>query len=365
MKVFSFCLYGTQAKYCQGMIENLKMIEKHYPDWMVYVACGNDVPQHYIDLMQGYSNCQLNKLPLKGIELMNYRFFAIDDAQVEVMFSRDADSRINGRDRFCINEFLNSDKQFHIIRDHYHHKQLIMGGMWGCKHGVLPFKIQERFERYRQGRNMNAYSADQSFLAAVVYPIIKDKVLIHSDMVAFAGEHVSPIRFYNNNNNFCGNVMLIDGAGISYPEFTYWNFDVLDQIRWMCQQQAWKLISHFCKQCLHCAYRTFDSKQRSEIVHSLYTAYYNLHKYEKCQRALALYKDLAVSDSLVVSSNSLLIKLGKTIVGTSDKKRKAKENEIVIIYDDSVPQDYQALPHSNVLIRHSKYKQAVTHDAME
>ena len=67
------------------------------------------------------------------------RFYPIDEPDVDLLFSRDADSRINERDQFVISEFIKSNKMFHIVRDHYEHKFPILGGIFGVKKGCIIF----------------------------------------------------------------------------------------------------------------------------------------------------------------------------------------------------------------------------------
>lgn len=55
---------------------------------------------------------------------------------------RDSDSRLNARDRFAVEEWIESKKNIHSIRDHIHHCNPMNGGMWGgtkeaIKVGVL------------------------------------------------------------------------------------------------------------------------------------------------------------------------------------------------------------------------------------
>jgi hypothetical protein len=55
----------------------------------------------------------------------------------------------------------------------------------------------------------------------VVYPIAKEHALIHSPMIGFAGETVSPIEVPYTGKNFIGNVYEYNcGNGLFYPYFT-------------------------------------------------------------------------------------------------------------------------------------------------
>ena len=47
--------------------------------------------------------------------------------------SRDLDSQFSEREQAAVQEWLQSNKAFHITRDHPAHKLPILGGCWGCK----------------------------------------------------------------------------------------------------------------------------------------------------------------------------------------------------------------------------------------
>ena len=47
--------------------------------------------------------------------------------------SRDLDSRFSDREQAAVEEWLNSSKKFHIMRDHPRHRPAMLGGTWGCK----------------------------------------------------------------------------------------------------------------------------------------------------------------------------------------------------------------------------------------
>ena len=62
--------------------------------------------------------------------LINYPVLHQD---VDVLLVRDLDSHISMREVSAVKEFLNSTKDFHIMRDHPFHIQPIMGGLWGIR----------------------------------------------------------------------------------------------------------------------------------------------------------------------------------------------------------------------------------------
>jgi len=203
MRVFSFCLYGDRDKYCLGMIENLKIIAEHFPDWFVFIYYAPDVPPHIISRLQEFSRVLLKPTGVLGPINMIHRFFAIDEDAVDVMIVRDADSRIHARDRWSICAWIDNSKKAHIIRDHPYHTTAIMGGMWGLKKGLLSQSMRSLFESYRN-RHKNAHGEDQYFLARVVYPLIYRDTLFHACVRMHPAEILVPIPFSVQNGEFIG-----------------------------------------------------------------------------------------------------------------------------------------------------------------
>ena len=59
MKVFTFCIYGSNPKYCEGLVRNLETIQKEFPDFHTWIIAGNDVPQSYMDKYNTFSNVNI------------------------------------------------------------------------------------------------------------------------------------------------------------------------------------------------------------------------------------------------------------------------------------------------------------------
>jgi len=120
---------------------------------------------------------------------MFYRFSAIDHDEVGIAFSRDCDSYVNQRDRYCIQKFLESNKKFQIIRDHEFHVTEILGGLWAIKKGMLHLKIIDKVNEFFYSRNgFIQYGNDQHFLTKEIYPHVRDYSQIFDDFFQFPGE---------------------------------------------------------------------------------------------------------------------------------------------------------------------------------
>lgn len=184
--VISFSLYGFVNKYIGGLLQNCRDINRIYPDFWIYVYVGDDFDRSILNgVFDSIQNIKFIETGCRGHVNMTYRFFAIDDENVEILFSRDADSRLNFRDQYCINEFLKSDKRFEIIRDHTQHRALILGGTWGIKKGLIA-SVKQLF--IDSARICNRYDDDQQFLSNVLYPMVKNDALIFDEFFEFPGE---------------------------------------------------------------------------------------------------------------------------------------------------------------------------------
>ena len=187
--VVSFSLYGFVNKYIGGLLQNCRDINRLSPEFWIYVYIGKDVDKVVLnERFSGIHNLQFIDTFKTGHINMSYRFIAIDREEVGVMFSRDCDSRINERDQFCINEFLNSDKLFQIIRDHEEHGVLILGGTFGIKKEALNFSIHKELLTTDETKKMNNYDHDQQFLSDVIYPVVKENTLVFDNFFNFPGE---------------------------------------------------------------------------------------------------------------------------------------------------------------------------------
>lgn len=184
-KIISYALYGNNKKYCIGMLENLKINKKKLPDWEVYIYY-NNVPKEYLKMYNTYNpvliNCDDTEYKWEGM-FWRFRPFNLDN--VDIFLSRDADSRITDREIKFINEFIKSNKCFHIIRDHPGHRIEILGGTFAVK--------VKLFNNKYKIKNMNEYileyrtkfhrelekQPDQHFLREKIWPLIEKDNMAH------------------------------------------------------------------------------------------------------------------------------------------------------------------------------------------
>jgi hypothetical protein len=206
VNVFSFCLYGQEnPKYHDGLIENLEIIRRHFPSWKAFVYVGADITEQRIQSILAYPQVILRKTGKLGQSNMIDRFFAIDEGGVDVMFVRDADSRIHWKDRWAIESFLKTSYVFHIIRDHKEHTAPVMGGLWGIRK-TPDFSVQDEYSRYVEDTSLgHRWAHDQNFLADVVYPKFIQQGLVHySNSRLRVNEIAIEFPFIWTEDVFCG-----------------------------------------------------------------------------------------------------------------------------------------------------------------
>jgi len=173
-KIISFSLWGDNPKYTVGAIKNAELIDTIYPGWIGRFYCGKSVPIDIIEILKTYTNVEVIEMGENGDwSGMFWRFYACEDS--DVMISRDTDSRLNLREKNAVDEWLNSDKDFHIMRDHPYHNALILGGMWGVKNGILK-NIVDLIKNYNKG---DFWQVDQNFLSEQIYPIVVNSSFVH------------------------------------------------------------------------------------------------------------------------------------------------------------------------------------------
>jgi hypothetical protein len=177
-KLITFSLWGTDPKYTVGAIRNAGLAAILYPGWVCRFYVGKSVPSEILTALKNMKNTEIIEMGEEGNwSGMFWRFYPASEEDVDVMISRDCDSRLSLRERFAVEEWLKSDKGFHIMRDHPWHGMEILGGMWGVKKGVLP-EMKTKIKNFVKGE---FWQVDQRFLTKEIFPSIKDNCFVHDE----------------------------------------------------------------------------------------------------------------------------------------------------------------------------------------
>ena len=182
-KIISFSLYGNLPTYINGAINNLNLIPIIYGnDWKVrfYIR---DVIKETIDLLKEF-NCEIIDMNNSDIKnSMMECFTAIKKNNIVLI--RDCNNIVTYREKMMVDQFINSKKRMHIIRDHPNHKEHIMGGMYGFN--CCEIDMNNLINKSELKNNSN-YMSDQLFLYELIYPLFKGDMLIHDNFNNFYRE---------------------------------------------------------------------------------------------------------------------------------------------------------------------------------
>jgi hypothetical protein len=187
------------------MIKNCSMIETRFPNAIVYIYITEDVPPHIVEKLRSYSNTLLISSQRQQGEINTFdRFLAIDRDDVDFVFVRDADSRVTERDACCIEDFMQTKKALHIIRDHRLHTSKIMGGMFGLRKCLFPYNMKDLVKAWLGTVTSKGYGVDQAFLRDVIYNKLVGSSATHDRVNKYEGETHLPFRAPIVNREFIG-----------------------------------------------------------------------------------------------------------------------------------------------------------------
>jgi len=209
LKIISFSLWGSNPKYTIGAIRNAELAKEVYPNWISRFYVGKSVDASIKQALIDRGGQVIEKDADGDWTGMFWRFEAIADPNVDVMISRDADSRLSNREKRAVDEWLASEKLFHVMRDHPAHATEILGGMWGARKPLLGDMLH-LINSFTKG---NYWQVDQDFLKKIVWPRVAYTTIVHDEFFAKC-----PFPTPRDGYDFVGNVF--DENDNMHPE--YW-----------------------------------------------------------------------------------------------------------------------------------------------
>ena len=220
--VISYSLWGESPKYWEGAYRNIEINNKLLPDFKSRFYIDDKCAKSYIDRLKEYENVETIMVDTKNSwHGMFWRFYAICDTEVDIFLSRDTDSRIGNREIAALNEWIESDKDFHIMRDHPYHTVPILGGMWGCRNGILR-NMDQLIENWAGHTHKKGFwreiqtAGDQNFLGEVVYPLVVNNSMEHSEFGLRYGGEIQPFPTNRKDYEFVGDVFEEDVRNPDY-----------------------------------------------------------------------------------------------------------------------------------------------------
>ena len=186
-QIISFSLFGTDPKYGQGAVRNAEAAPFLYPGWTCRFHIDASVDPGVVEQLL-HRGAQVIRMAPEWPAASHgtlWRFLVADDPGVRRWIVRDADSLLNLREATAVQEWLASDRHFHLMRDHFDHSELVLAGLWGGVHGALP-PLQPLIGDFLASRpGVLNRTADQELLREVLWPTIRSSVLMHDSQFNF------------------------------------------------------------------------------------------------------------------------------------------------------------------------------------
>lgn len=206
--IISFSIFGNNSRYCETAILNVKEAKEIYPHWLCRFYIDDTVPAAVIQRLEqeGAQIIQVEPTLANKINGLFWRFLVIDDPSVERFMIRDADSLISLREAAAVQDWLNSQKHFHVMRDSFAHTELIMAGMWGGCNGIIQNIQQMIIDFLNSHQHQIKREYDQHFLRLCIWPYIEKSYCHHDSTFEIPNSAQFPAHDlkhqYEQNRNF-------------------------------------------------------------------------------------------------------------------------------------------------------------------
>jgi len=197
--------YQTHNMYCFGAIRNLELKKEFYKDWIFRYYVNSTVPNNVQEKLKELGG-ELIDMTNSKILGMYWRFLPMEDKNIDLFIVRDVDSRINKREEDAVNEWIESDKILHVMRDHPHHYYKILGGMWGFKN-KLNINFQNMLDNFLKNKNYKFKRMDDMIFLDQLYDKMKGNILGHDHFFKFSENKEYPnFKFTNEYYEYIGEI---------------------------------------------------------------------------------------------------------------------------------------------------------------
>ena len=181
-KLISFSLFqdpilnSNSRLYWLGAMRNIEAATDIYPGWTLRFYVDDTMPKIIIRALEKDAEVVLKKRDSRHSGRF-WRFAPISEPDLDVVIMRDCDSVIGEKEALAVDEWLQSGKTLHIMRDHKHHA-FIPAGMWGMRNNKVG-NFETLVNRYLLSKKEIVFNDDEKFLRKEVYPLFKDDCFIH------------------------------------------------------------------------------------------------------------------------------------------------------------------------------------------
>ncbi|MGL5303704.1 MAG: tetratricopeptide repeat protein, partial [Aeromonas sp.] len=137
--IIAFSLWGSNPRYLRGALDNVLAANYLYPEWRLRFYVDDSVPAELVSCLEQHGAQVLIQPAGQSLrQRLCWRFLVANDPSVGRFLIRDADSVFTLRERLAVEDWLTSDRWFHVMRDWWSHTDLVLAGMWGGIAGIVP-----------------------------------------------------------------------------------------------------------------------------------------------------------------------------------------------------------------------------------
>lgn len=181
MNIISYSLWGSNQLYNQGAIYNAILAKKYYNEWVCRFYVDKTVPHNTIETLKSLGSQIIIKDGNVDCKGSMWRFEVMFDDTVDRFICRDADARLTLREKVAVDQWINSDKDFHVMRDHPHHAYAnwaIFAGMFGAK-TKCTLKYKSDYLNFIDTNNNFRRGCDQDWLHKYLWNDVKVNMMCH------------------------------------------------------------------------------------------------------------------------------------------------------------------------------------------
>jgi tetratricopeptide (TPR) repeat protein len=191
--VISFSLWGTAPFYAYGAMINLVLSRKIYPGWTCRYYVDATVPANCIRFLRDNGADVRNmEDEYPGVGLFQ-RFLVMNDKTVGRFLVRDCDARLSMAEADLVQQWIDSGRPFHVVRDHVLHNELMIGCTWAGRTDC-GIDIVELMRRYFTAGPTAKYGHDQRMLGLLLWPLIRQHCLVHDKYYRLPNVDTVPLR---------------------------------------------------------------------------------------------------------------------------------------------------------------------------
>ncbi|SCA56158.1 hypothetical protein MTBPR1_20006 [Candidatus Terasakiella magnetica] len=176
--VIAFSISGEEKNTLRGALQAADSAKRLYGQWTCRFYLDQTVPARIQKALQA-KGAELIMMDTDEADLRTslWKLHVCMDEHIDRYLIRDHMNAITPREVAAVDQWINSDKHFHIMRDHVSQCALVPAGLWGGVQGALA-NMGTLLYKFLTHTRPQA-KMDELFCEQNLWPTIKQSCLIH------------------------------------------------------------------------------------------------------------------------------------------------------------------------------------------